>query len=305
MDLITTLGAAAGFGAFVGVSLLAILFFSQARDVRRLRDWAGRAPERAAAAEEALAAYEMQDSGVMQAPTGEAHEPVAAPTMVQGSAGGAPPVAPPTRATEDWQIEAEAAAAAELDQRRLERERQIYDTSSRRGASESTSPLWLIAGGLILLVAVVFGAFQLLGGDGGTEPAQEPGRSKKEASTSPGKVRVAVLNGTAVPGLAAKVGDDVRNGGFKLGAVTNSESSFETTLVMYRRGNQPEAEDVAAELGIQDIGLMTPEIQDVSKGAQVAVVVGQDRAPQTTSPATPGTTTPGVPSTTPTPTPVP
>ena len=33
--------------AFLGLAILALLYFSQARDVRRLRDWAGRAPERA------------------------------------------------------------------------------------------------------------------------------------------------------------------------------------------------------------------------------------------------------------------
>ena len=32
--------------AFLGLAVLALLYFSQARDVRRLRDWAGRAPER-------------------------------------------------------------------------------------------------------------------------------------------------------------------------------------------------------------------------------------------------------------------
>ena len=36
-------------------------------------------------------------------------------------------------------------------------------------------------------------------------------------------VEVAVLNGTAVPGLAAKVGDDVEANGYMLGAVTNSD----------------------------------------------------------------------------------
>jgi hypothetical protein len=33
--------------AFLGLAILALLYFSQARDVRRLREWAGRAPERA------------------------------------------------------------------------------------------------------------------------------------------------------------------------------------------------------------------------------------------------------------------
>jgi hypothetical protein len=39
-------GAYVGIAAFIGLALLSVLYFSQAREVRRLRDWAGRAPER-------------------------------------------------------------------------------------------------------------------------------------------------------------------------------------------------------------------------------------------------------------------
>jgi len=46
--LIEKVGSYAGFAAIIGLAVLAALYFSQARDVKRLRDWAGRAPERAA-----------------------------------------------------------------------------------------------------------------------------------------------------------------------------------------------------------------------------------------------------------------
>jgi hypothetical protein len=45
---ITKYGGYAGIAAMVGVAVLALLYFAQAREMRRLRDWAGRAPERAA-----------------------------------------------------------------------------------------------------------------------------------------------------------------------------------------------------------------------------------------------------------------
>jgi LytR cell envelope-related transcriptional attenuator len=48
VDVIQDVGAYAGFAAVVGLAVLAALYFSQARDLRRLREWAGRAPERAA-----------------------------------------------------------------------------------------------------------------------------------------------------------------------------------------------------------------------------------------------------------------
>ncbi|HEU4978189.1 MAG TPA: hypothetical protein VFT42_04785, partial [Solirubrobacteraceae bacterium] len=41
-------GAIAGFAAILGLAVLALLYFAQAREVKRLREWAGRAPERAA-----------------------------------------------------------------------------------------------------------------------------------------------------------------------------------------------------------------------------------------------------------------
>jgi hypothetical protein len=47
LDLVERVGAYLGMAAFVGLAVLALLYFSQARDVRRLREWAGRAPERA------------------------------------------------------------------------------------------------------------------------------------------------------------------------------------------------------------------------------------------------------------------
>jgi len=53
VELIKEIGAIAGLGAFVGLAVLSLLYFSQARDVRRLRDWAGRAPERDAEGVEA------------------------------------------------------------------------------------------------------------------------------------------------------------------------------------------------------------------------------------------------------------
>jgi LytR cell envelope-related transcriptional attenuator len=46
MEIIQEIGSYAGFAAVIGLAVLAALYFSQARDVKRLREWAGRAPER-------------------------------------------------------------------------------------------------------------------------------------------------------------------------------------------------------------------------------------------------------------------
>ena len=44
-DVIRDIGSYAGFAAVLGLAILSALYFSQARDVRRLREWAGAAPE--------------------------------------------------------------------------------------------------------------------------------------------------------------------------------------------------------------------------------------------------------------------
>jgi hypothetical protein len=52
----TKVGAIAAFVALVGIAILSMLVFSQAREIKRLRDWAGRAPERAVELEQRVSA---------------------------------------------------------------------------------------------------------------------------------------------------------------------------------------------------------------------------------------------------------
>jgi hypothetical protein len=45
-ELIDDVGAYAGIAAIVGLAVLSLLYFTQAREVKRLREWVGRAPDR-------------------------------------------------------------------------------------------------------------------------------------------------------------------------------------------------------------------------------------------------------------------
>ena len=89
MDVIQDVGAYAGFAAVVGLAVLAALYFSQARDLRRLREWAGRAPERAAeqAAQAAVTPEQAAQEAAKPAPSG-AVKPIPA---VKPAAAGAKP----------------------------------------------------------------------------------------------------------------------------------------------------------------------------------------------------------------------
>jgi hypothetical protein len=48
LDVVQEVGGVAGWAGVVGLTVLSALHVSQARDVKRLREWAGRAPERSA-----------------------------------------------------------------------------------------------------------------------------------------------------------------------------------------------------------------------------------------------------------------
>src|SRR3954470_24359419 len=87
--LIEKYGAYAGLAAIPGLAVLSLLYFAQAREVRRLREWAGRAPERD---------LERSTSGVHVAPTG-ARDPVSVvrrqppPAAARPTGGGPRPAA--------------------------------------------------------------------------------------------------------------------------------------------------------------------------------------------------------------------
>ena len=51
-DQVEKYGSYVGIAAFFGLAVLSLLYFAQAREVKRLREWAGRAPERAREVEE-------------------------------------------------------------------------------------------------------------------------------------------------------------------------------------------------------------------------------------------------------------
>ena len=70
-------GAYAGLASILGLAVLSLLYFGQARELKRLREWAGRAPERAAEMAERAAAYEQQvASGQVPRPAGAPVGPV-------------------------------------------------------------------------------------------------------------------------------------------------------------------------------------------------------------------------------------
>ena len=145
----------------------------------------------------------------------------------------------------------------------------------RRLVARVTQPrvLSAVAAAAVLLgLVAIFGSEQLLEGDG------ESGKGPKPGAIEPGEVEVAVLNGTSVPGLAAKVGDDVKVNGFQLGTVTNSRDQFDQTVVMYGPGQQRAGRKVAHDLGVRPLQPIDRQTERTAGDADVVVIAGADRA---------------------------
>ena len=88
---------------------------------------------------------------------------------------------------------------------------------------------------------------------------------------------VAVLNGTvSETGVAADYADKIEKDGYNLGVVTNTTSSYANSIVMYTKGNEAAAADVAKSVNIADTGVITPQIASLTENADVTVVVGLD-----------------------------
>ncbi|MFI5028184.1 MAG: LytR C-terminal domain-containing protein [Solirubrobacterales bacterium] len=247
MHVIEQIGAFAGLAAFFGLGVLALLSFSQARDIRRLREWAGSAPERDAERKESTSEAAAERAEELR------------------------------RLEEGRTAEREAAELRETRRQRREAGLPELTRSERMrlslsgGHSRLAEPIFLVA---VFLAVVVIGggvAYAVLGGSGG-------GGNGSHGIAKPAEIEVTVLNGTAVPGLAASYSNKVKRKGFSLGAVTNSSSSYTNSVVMFSRGHAPEGHRVAKALGISQVRLETPDIASVAAGAPVSVIVGEENA---------------------------
>jgi hypothetical protein len=253
VDLVERVGSYVGLAAFLGLAVLALLYFSQARDVRRLRDWAGRAPERA---------------------------------LEQGQPGErATEVAPVTPAAQHSLPATPFSQAAEPRKRKplRERIRNVHIPGARYIAMGAAA--LLVAGG------AAFAVVQLTGDDGSTtETSADQGTSQDSGGTKrkdnqrravnidPSQVTVAVLNGTTVQGLAAQVADEASAGGFTPGTTGNAARVDQgESEVLYRPGQGRAARAVANRLGIDKTGPVDSVNQEIAGSFDVVVLVGSDR----------------------------
>jgi hypothetical protein len=248
MEVIRELGAFAGLAAFIGLAVLALLYFAQARDVRRLRE--------------------------------------NAEFLVEEGPDGAPSVPPPIGAEEDEEAtgsratappasDAEAFRRAELARQAAKRRERFEERREGGGEGfEVPSTAVIVIGALILLAGIGFGATRLLGGDDETGGG---GGGGQNLACPPGQTQVAVFNGTAEEGLAGDSAAKLKQKGYRVTPIGNTEVAFDTSTVMFDQGGQQCTAEIGPIVGIQGSEQMDQETQGIAEGATVAVVLGEDR----------------------------
>jgi hypothetical protein len=89
------------------------------------------------------------------------------------------------------------------------------------------------------------------------------------------KVKVVVLNGNGRQGAAAAAASRVTRKGYKIGLVANAPSqAYVTSLVMYRRGFEGEAQRLARDLGVKVVGPLDGVRPSQLHGAQAVLILG-------------------------------
>ena len=267
MELIKEIGAYAGLVAFIGLAVLALLSFAQGRDIRRLREWAGSAPERDTERKESTSAAAAQRAEEMrrleEARTAE-HQ---------------------AAELRETRRERREAGLSELTRSERLRERFGGGGEARGGGlgSRLGDPRYLV-GVFVVLILIGGGVAYAVSQGGGESSGNGGGKSGKpaaQAAPKPSEIEVTVLNGTAVDGLAGTYGNKVEQHGFQLGAVGNSKASFSESVVMFEQGEGRAAHRVADALEFSRVRPMSSEIASLAAGASVAVVVGEDNASAT------------------------
>jgi hypothetical protein len=257
VDLLERIGPYLGIAAFLGLAVLAFLIFQQAREVRRLRDWAGRAPERAADADAAAAAA----------------------AEARGETVAEEEIAEPEKAAEPGRVNRTDRVRAWFADR--------YAGLDRRMPVDLRYLFAVLAAALVAAI-VLTGGFGLIGADDG----KDGGGNRAAGEQKEKKTEVAVLNATqiegpppiqAVDGLAATVSDEVvKPAGFKVGKEETAASGFDETTVMFEPDAEEQANELAEairdQLGETPVIPMVDEVRELAGDAPVALVIGQDDA---------------------------
>jgi hypothetical protein len=167
--------------------------------------------------------------------------------------------------------------------------------ATAKGRSGGGGSSWLVptlvgAGALVLVVAALFATGVIGGGDDtpsapNTTSNATPGGTAEPsggAQLEPASTKVAVLNGTTIPGLASREKDSLTEAGYaEIDTGNNTDQQRAESAVLYgtRSGARQQARTVAERLNIANVERLDADTRDLSEGADVVVILGQDKAP--------------------------
>jgi hypothetical protein len=278
--LLKEVGAVAGIASFLGLALLALLYFTQARDIRRLR-------------EQASFLVEGSDDGETIAPAERTATAVASTTKEPEKAAAAAAATAPSEA--EAFRRAELARQAALRRERFEQRRRTPDNGRERPGwlSEPLSLAVIILGAILLVAGIVFGVTQLTGGSSSDTTA---GAAKKgKGPCPPSQTRVAVFNATATPGLAADSAGQLKGKGYKTTPIGNLSTPLSNSVVMYDPTDGQDCAPIIGQIvGIDKTQPMSNEVRASAEGDPVAVVLGDDKAGASSSAGATATTGSGI-----------
>jgi hypothetical protein len=307
VEAIQQIGSYAGFAAVVGLAVLSALYFSQARDLRRLREWAGRAPDREASPRSAAeprgasAAPERQSQVSGAAAGGDAlagqgtaaasARPVEARGRATATALSQPPASqsgtpaptgPPAPASVGSSAARRSPLRATPNGAPAGPARSVGEP--RRSSERSLSLRYVVlavVGALIVIAAGTFAVGLLDGREESAPPqrANTPGAPRQPAAPgAPSSVTFSVLNGTGVDGLGKQVADELEATGYRRGNVTNASEQKAESVVLYAGGARADAFAVAREIEVSQTEPIDASSQVLAGDASVVVVAGADRA---------------------------
>jgi hypothetical protein len=240
MHAIESIGPVLGIVAFVGLAILAFLLFQQARDIRRLREWAGRAPERSTEAADAV-----------QAVADASRDGEAEPAGGEEATGG--------RLRSAW-------------------ERFRWSVRDRYAAVDKRLPVdgrYILALLVVAVVAVgvVTSGFGLVGGGG---DKGHPSASKESLTVAVvNGTSVSGLAATVEQMVVKRAGYDPGPVGNAAASVNATVVEYSSGM---RGDAQALAKVIKPQLGETPVQPMSADTQDIAGKADLALVLGLDDA---------------------------
>ena len=308
-EVIQQIGAYAGFAAIIGLAVLSALYFSQARDVRRLREWAAGAPDRGgspgraagsgregnerpappaalpASAGASSAAATSGEAAISSSASGPRSQRSPAATALRAGQPAPSAVSTPTQSGVRAPTRPPAPpAAVNGDPGRAGPGRASAGggrpdpRSSGRSRDGSNLPyIALAVVGVLIVVGAGAFAIGLVGGGDEPGPGAAARAPQPQAPVDPASVTFSVLNGTGVDGLAKQVADELEAAGYQRGNVTNASEQKAESVVLYAAGARADAQAVARELDISQIEPADTRSRSLAGDSTVILLVGADQ----------------------------